>query len=68
MWKRWECSRGGWAMSWRIPRRGAALALALAALCLSGAERAAAFTLVPPKPDVLFGVSDQGTTEDFEAF
>ena len=27
-----------------------------------------ALTLVPPKPDVLFGVSDRGTTPDFNAF
>jgi hypothetical protein len=25
-------------------------------------------SLVPPKPDVLFGVSDRGTTQDFDAF
>jgi hypothetical protein len=43
----------------------AALVLALAAL---GAARAAALTLVPPKPGVLFGVSDKGTTADYEEF
>ena len=55
-------------MSWRVLRRSVALASALAAISLGGAGQAAAFTLVPPKPNVLFGVSDQGTTQDFEGF
>jgi hypothetical protein len=48
-------------------RFGVALAVALAAAAL-GAARAPALTLVPPKPGVLFGVSDQGTTADYEEF
>lgn len=42
-----------------------AIALALATL---GAAQATALTLVPPKPGVLFGVSDQGTTADYDEF
>jgi hypothetical protein len=38
--------------------------LAAAVLCL-GAVPASAITLVPPKPDLFFGVSDRGTTQDF---
>ena len=32
------------------------------------AGQAQALSLVPPKPDVLLGVSDRGTTEDFDEF
>jgi hypothetical protein len=32
------------------------------------AGQATALTLTPPKPDVLFGVSDRGTTQDFDEF
>jgi hypothetical protein len=35
---------------------------------VAGAGHASAMSLVPPKPDVLFGVSDRGTTQDFDAF
>ncbi len=43
--------------------------MALAVLALAAlAPSAAALTLVPPKPDVLFGVSDRGTTQDFTEF
>ncbi len=52
-------------MSWRIPRRVAALALALTAL---GAGQAAALSLAPPKPNVFLGVSDRGTTQEFHEF
>jgi len=46
-------------------RRSAALALLALATCVAPAS---ALTLAPPKPDVLFGVSDRGTTQDFEEF
>jgi hypothetical protein len=52
-------------MSSRRARRSAALALLVLATC---AAPAAALTLAPPKPNVLFGVSDRGTTQDFEEF
>jgi hypothetical protein len=56
-------------MSWpghrRATRRIAALAVALAAL---SAAPAAAITLVPPKPSVFLGVSDRGTTQEFNEF
>jgi hypothetical protein len=40
--------------------------MALALLLI--APTAGAMSLVPPKPDVLLGVSDQGTTESYERF
>jgi hypothetical protein len=52
-------------MYWRTPRRAAALAIAVVALC---AGQAAAATLVPPKPYVFLGVSDRGATAEFEEF
>jgi hypothetical protein len=52
-------------MCWRRTRRVAALALAALAAC---ATQAPALTLAPPKPDVLFGVSDRGTAQDFGEF
>ena len=52
-------------MYWRRIRQAAVLALAIGAI---GAAPAQALTLVPPKPDVLFGVSDQGTTQQFNEF
>lgn len=64
-------------MSWRRHRgmrsgdrclRAAWLALAVTALALVCAAPAGAISLVPPKPDVLLGVSDQGTTESFNRF
>jgi hypothetical protein len=58
-------------MSWRIPSsiRSAGRALALAALLTALlAAPAAARTLVPPKPDVFFGVSDRGSTAEFNEF
>ncbi len=64
-------------MSWRRPRnrpraaRGGRLALAaalalVATACLGASAQAR--TLVPPKPQVFFGVSDQGTSADYEEF
>jgi len=50
----------------------ARVAAALAALALAGgaaaAPRAAALSLVPPKPNVFLGVSDRGTAAEFFAF
>ena len=65
-------------MSWRrirqakpVPSRRTALAraaVALAALAAITAPPAGALTLVPPKPDVFFGVSDRGATQEFNEF
>jgi hypothetical protein len=44
----------------------ALLATALALVCAAPAS--AAMSLVPPKPDVLLGVSDRGSTEQFNSF
>jgi hypothetical protein len=52
-------------MYWRANRRAVALALILTALF---AAPAAAQSLVPPKPDVLLGVSDRGTATEFNEF
>ena len=50
-------------------RRPLWLALAATALALLFAAPAgAAVSLVPPKPDVLLGVSDRGSTEQFNSF
>jgi hypothetical protein len=57
-------------MSWRRPRRIVAFAVsafALASPALLTAP-AQALTLVPPKPNVFFGVSDRGTTQEFNEF
>jgi hypothetical protein len=59
-------------MYWRALRRfrraGGLVALVVAlAACLAPAQ-AAAVTLVPPKPDVFLGVSDRGTTTEFNEF
>ena len=48
-------------------RLGAVVATVLAAGALA-ASPAAAITLVPPKGNVFFGVSDRGTTEEFNEF
>src|SRR3954452_13674851 len=56
-------------MSWRNPSDAAALAVAVAAIASAGGgSPAVALTLVPPRPGVLFGVSDRGTTQDFNDF
>jgi hypothetical protein len=52
-------------MSWRTP--SAIAALVAAALGLFAAP-ASALTLVPPKPNVLLGVSDRGTATEFNEF
>jgi hypothetical protein len=52
-------------MSWRRLSGAAILALALAAICVG---QAVARTLAPPKPSVFFGVSDRGSTQEFNEF
>jgi hypothetical protein len=52
-------------MYWKVPSRAVALAIAVVALF---AAPAAAMTLVPPKPDVFLGVSDRGSTAEFNEF
>ena len=52
-------------MCWRTPNRIAVLAIALVGLFASSAS---ALTLTPPKPSVFFGVSDRGSTQDFNDF
>jgi hypothetical protein len=52
-------------MYWRIPRRILTLAIVVAALLTSPAS---ALTLTPPKPDVFLGVSDRGSTAEFNEF
>src|ERR1700759_4228040 len=60
-------SREGCVMSSRLRRSWlAVLATALALVCAAPAS--AAMSLVPPKPDVLLGVSDRGSTEQFNSF
>ena len=51
-------------MSWR--RASATAAVLLAVGVLPGG--ASAVTLVPPKPNVFFGVSDRGSTQEFNEF
>jgi hypothetical protein len=63
-------------MCWRrarrpltLVRRAAALtALAAIALAALAVSPAGAVTLVPPKPNVFFGVSDRGSTGEFNEF
>jgi hypothetical protein len=52
-------------MSWRRNSQVALLAIGLLAL---PPAQASAVTLVPPKPSVFFGVSDRGTTAEFNEF
>jgi hypothetical protein len=52
-------------MYWEAFRRVIALAAAIAAVLVAPA---AALTLVPPKPNVYLGVSDRGTTAEFNEF
>lgn len=53
-------------MYWRAIRQLAAAAALVAVLVLPGS--AAADSLVPPKPNVFLGVSDRGTTTEFNEF
>jgi hypothetical protein len=60
-------------MSWRRTSRNSAArrtAVGLLVACALGsaAGPASATTLVPPKPDVFLGVSDRGTTTEFNQF
>ena len=57
------------ARLFRGPRRAIPriVALAIAILVLSAAP-AAAISLVPPKPNVFLGVSDRGSTQEFNEF
>jgi hypothetical protein len=64
-------------MCWRAPRRGRAVLgsplrpLLVAVVALAGLlapAQAGAVSLVPPKPDVFLGVSDRGTTTEFNEF
>ena len=57
-------------MCWRSRRAplGKLFALVAAAAALAAAPAAPAVTLVPPKPNVFFGVSDRGTTAEFNEF
>jgi hypothetical protein len=52
-------------MSWQRLSCATAVAVVLAAV---GAGPATARTLVPPAPSVFFGVSDRGTTQDYDEF
>ncbi len=52
-------------MSWTTPSGVAVLVAAVLGLLAAPAH---ALTLVPPKPNVLFGVSDRGTTTEFNEF
>lgn len=52
-------------MARRLP---AVAVLAILAVALWAPARAAALSLVPPKPDVFLGVSDSGTTAAFDEF
>src|SRR6195952_2508189 len=51
-----------------VGRRAWLAALVTAVALLVVAPGAAAISLVPPKPDVLLGVSDRGSTEQFNQF
>jgi hypothetical protein len=54
-------------MYWKVPKRVVALAVVSAAL-FGAPGAASAVSLAPPKPDVLLGVSDRGTTTQFNEF
>jgi hypothetical protein len=55
-------------MSWQRIRQAAVLAIAVATIAALGAGQASARTLVPPAPNVFFGVSDRGNVEEFNEF
>ncbi len=52
----------------RVRRLRAVAVVAVLAAAFWTPARAAAVSLVPPKPDVFLGVSDRGTTAEFEQF
>jgi hypothetical protein len=56
-------------MSWRRPKTALSAVIALGATSLAlAAAPASAITLVPPKPNVFLGVSDRGSTLEFNEF
>src|SRR3977135_2957014 len=56
-------------MSWRRLRAALRAISVLGATATAvWAATAAALSLVPPKPNVVFGVSDRGTTQEFNEF
>src|ERR1044072_8415649 len=55
-------------MYWRRPRAALATGAVVAAPVPVAPAPAGAISLVPPKPNVFFGVSDKGTTEEFNEF
>src|SRR3954468_23279382 len=59
-------NREAWGMSFKTLR--GALVGAVLLWALIAAPGAAALSLVPPKPDVFLGVSDRGTTTEFNEF
>jgi hypothetical protein len=61
-------ARGAAPAALGVAPRALLLALAASAFALLFAAPAGAMSLVPPKPDVLLGVSDRGTTEEFDSF
>jgi len=57
-----------WRALRRLRRAGGLLALVAALAALLAPAPAAAVSLVPPKPNVFLGVSDRGTTTEFNEF
>jgi hypothetical protein len=65
----WASRREEWAMSSPSLRATLASIVSLAAMLAAvAATPASALTLVPPKPNVFLGVSDRGSTEEFNEF
>ncbi len=52
-------------MCWRVPSRVVALAAVVTVVLVA---QASAVSLAPPKPNVFLGVSDRGTTPEFNEF
>jgi hypothetical protein len=57
-----------WRALRRIPRLRSLLVVAFALAALAMPAQAAALSLVPPKPSVFLGVSDRGTTTEFNEY
>jgi hypothetical protein len=55
-------------MSWRRLRALVSAVTLAATIATISAAPASAISLVPPKPDVFFGVSDRGSTQEFNEF
>jgi hypothetical protein len=55
-------------MSWRRLEKSAATIVLAVAIAVLAAAPAGAISLVPPKPDVFFGVSDRGSATEFNEF